>query len=378
MSQWIPQAKDFAKRFKWSIIGSIALLFVAIVFLINYSSIIHDAPQEQETTDSSQAAASIKNLGAQDVPIILLDNWAVIIDGKRYSIYQKGDQRFVQIDGKNIPLEAGQRVTKDGQDYIVGADGKFKMPNDVIDATPQVGDLVEKDGKVYQVGTDGKLHPYKAKLKPGQVVWKDGKAYAVGADGKLHEIGSEPQAGDLVEKDGKLFKVGADGKLHAYNQPLKAGDIVWKDGKAYVVDPNGKLHAIGNKPQVGDIVEKDGQYYQVGKDGKLHPYLGDLAKGQVVWKDGKQYQVGADGKLHEVVDCTERTINGKPYIYQKGKWIPLTANGAKPGQFVLGSDQELYKIDPKGELIPSNNMINPDDIVWRGCVPIQILSLIHI
>lgn len=262
MSQWIPQAKDFAKRFKWTIIGSIALLFVSIVFLINYSSIIHDAPQSQENTDSSQAAASIKNLGAQDVPIILLDNWAVIIDGKKYSIYQHGDEKFFQIDGKNIPLEAGQKVSKDGQEYIVGADGKFKSSNDIISAIPQIGDIVEKDGKLYQVGADGQLIPYKGKLKPGQIVWKDGKAYIV----------------------------------------------------------------------------------------------------------------GADGQLQEVVDCTERTINNKPYIYLKGQWVPLTANGAQPGQFVLGSDQELYKIDPEGNLISSNNMINPDDIIWRGCVPIQITA----
>lgn len=367
----IPKAYDFAARFKWAIILSIAGLCILTIVLINYSSLSDHNSAPETKSNSEEAIASIKTLDTQNTPIILLDNWALLLNGKKYLVYKQDDQIFANIEGQKTALKDGEIIYKNGKAYMY-KDGKLIPLADAGDqniAHPMPGDLVMKDGKLYQVGADGKLHLYKGKLKAGQIVWKDGKPYVVGVDGKLHAVGDKPQVGDLVMKDGKLYQVGADGKLHLYKGKLKPGQIVWKNGKPYVVGVDGKLHAIGDKPQAGDLVMKDGQLYQVGKDGKLHPYLGGLKAGQVVWKNGKAYMVGADGKLHPIKNGTVRMIDGKPYVWENGKWVPLSSKGAKAGDLVVGPDGKLYRMGADGKLHPDNGKLNPGDIIWKDGKP---------
>ncbi|WP_440616369.1 TrbI/VirB10 family protein [Cysteiniphilum sp. 6C5] len=169
-------------------------------------------------------------------------------------------------------------------------------------------------------------------------------------------------------KDGKLYRVGADGKLYPYDGELKPGDIVWKDGKPYVVGADGKLHPIGDKPQPGDIVEKDGKLYQVGEDGKLYPYAGELTPGQVIWKDGKPYMVDENGNLVPLKEGMVRTIDGKPYVWKDGQWVPLSELGAKPKHLVV-KDNKLYEIGDDGTLSLFKGKLKPGDIVWKDGVP---------
>lgn len=419
----LPKGKGFSRRFTIAIISALVGVVALIVIMIDVFS---PAQYSNSTTSASNnnsdlAASNIDALDEQRVPILLLKGWTVTIQGKPYQVYQQGDKTLVKLDDHSMALRNGAVLYKDGQPYTY-QDGHLvplnaqtseaqKIAHDELTG-PQPGDIVEKNGKLYQVGADGKLHAYHGKLKTGQVVWKDGKPYVVGSDGKLHvmptgyirTINGKPyvyenghfiplsdegaKPGDLVEKNGKLYQLGKDGQLHPYTGPLKAGQVVWKDGKPYIVNSKGQLvpvkdgmmRTINGKPYVykngkwvplsqtgvkpGDLVEKNGKFYQLGKDGKLHPYAGQLKAGQVVWKDGKPYMVNSQGQLVPLKDGMMRTINGKPYVYKNGHWIPLSQTGVKPGDLVE-KNGKLYQLGADGKLHAYHGALQPGQVVWK-------------
>lgn len=371
----IPKGTQLSKRAIATFYLVVAFILITIVWMtFSYSSNDNTNQSTVDKPTSDFAARQILQNSNTDRPILPNGGMTAIIDGVNKAVYRQGDQLVIRTEaGGNIPLKNGDIVSRDGKLYRY-LNGKL-VPLTAEESQgiqgvsgPQVGDLVEKDGKFYVMGADGKLHPYTGNIPPGKIVWKDGKPYVMGADGKLHAIGDKPQVGDLMEKDGKYYQLGADGKWHEYKGKLQPGQVVWKDGKAYVVGADGQLHAVGSQPQVGDLVEKDGKLYEVGADGKLHPYNGKLQPGQIVWKDGKAYMVGADGKLHAVKNGDLHSINGKPYVWKNGKWVPLASQGAKPGDLVY-KDGKYYRIGKDGKLHLYEGELKPGTVVWKDGVP---------
>lgn len=238
------------------------------------------------------------------------------------------------------------------------------------------GDYILKNGKLYAIGKDGKLHLVKTPPKEGMVAYEDGQKMMYHNGHWAPVADSDMQAGQYVVHNGKLYKVGKDGQLIPYNGKLHDGDIVWKHGKKYMYE-NGKLVPYSDSgldttpltgPQAGDLVMKDGKLYKMGDDGKLHLFHGTPKEGQIIWKNGKAYIVGKDGKLKPLENGYQRVINGKPYVYENGKWVPLAAKGLKPGD-LIEKDGKYYQVGPDGKLYPYNEPLKRGQIVWKNGKP---------
>jgi len=243
--------------------------------------------------------------------------------------------------------------------------------------TLQAGDYVLKNGKLYRVNAQGQLVEYKGKPYEGMIAYQNGQKMRYENGHWVPVANSEAKPGDFVMRNGKLYRVNADGSLTPYKGKLHDGDKVWKNGKEYMYE-NGKLipfnktglsDATLDGAQAGDLVMKDGKLYQMGKDGKLHLFHGKPKVGQYVWKNGKAYIVGADGKLHAVKNGAYRTINGKPYVYENGKWVPLSSKGMKAGDLVMGKDGQLYQVGPDGKLHKFHGELKEGQIVWKNGKP---------
>jgi type IV secretory pathway VirB10-like protein len=370
---WFPRARDFRPSFKFFIIGFFLLIIVIILIVIHLSQIQFNNSAPKKTIGTTMLASQdISAIDAKKEPIILLQNWAIVIDGKSYPVFQKGSIVYAKVNNKKVALQNGAIVYRNGQPYTWENGHLVPMNKDITTAHaltgPQAGDIIEKDGKLYRMSGDGKMQLYHAELKPGQIVWKNGEPFAVGPSKSLNAILHHPTAGQFVEKNGKLYRIGVDGKPHLYHGQLKAGNVVWKHGKAYIEGTDGRLHAVGSHPHVGDLVMKHGQLYQEGANNTLHPYLGSLNKDQVVWKHGVPFAEGSDGKLHRLTNGATRTINGKPYYWKNGKWLPYASVGVRPGD-LIEKDGKLYQEGADGRLQAYNKRLYPGKIVWKNGKP---------
>ena len=116
----IPKARDFSRRLKLTLfLGAVAGIGLALYFMnaSNPAGLLDGGKSTAETSDSSQAITRIAALQASPPPVMLLDNWAVLLHGKAYPILQHGDKFYASVNGQQIPLKAGTLLTKNGQRY---------------------------------------------------------------------------------------------------------------------------------------------------------------------------------------------------------------------------------------------------------------------
>lgn len=295
--------------------------------------------------------------------------------GRKYEVSKTKDNSDSSLSSSAIDANLATPVSRNllsqnNQFISTGMDGRH---------VPVAGDLILKNGKLFELGEDGKLHAVNKPPTEGLVAYQNGQKMKY-HDGRWVPVTETPaKAGELVMKDGKLYRVGKDGELTPFDGSLadvKDGEVVWKNGQKYMVE-NGELIPFKSNhladdtltgAQPGDLVMKDGKLYEIGADGKKKLFHGKPKTGQIIWKDGKAYRVDKDGKLQAVKNGEYRTIKNKPYVYENGKWVPLSAKGMKIGDLVEKEGQ-YYQVGPDGELHAYKGKLQSGQVVWKDGKP---------
>lgn len=295
--------------------------------------------------------------------------------GKHYEVSKTKDNSDSTLSSSAIDANLATPVSRnllsqDNQFVSSGIDGRH---------VPVAGDLILKNGQLFELGEDGKLHAVNKPPTEGMVAYQSGQKMKY-HDGRWVPVTETPaKTGELVMKDGKLYRVGEGGELTPFDGSLadvKDGEVVWKDGQKYMVE-NGELIPFKSThladetltgAQPGDLIMRDGKLYQIGEDGKQTLFHGKPKTGQIIWKDGKAYRVDKDGKLQAVKNGEYRTIKNKPYVYEDGKWVPLSAKGMKIGDLVE-KDGQYYQVGPDGELHAYKGGLQSGQVVWKDGKP---------